>query len=261
MIQRIVASGNTMVTTGSQKTDGAVRQQFFVSSDTGRTWQLAPVQLHGGGQAPLGYAADRIAGGPHGWMAEGANAIWTSQDGLSWTLAATHGITPRQPGDTINVVTSTPSGFLAGGHEATSAGPQAVIWTSLGGVTWHRMTATQLGLRESGVILQGIDFATSHGTATVISDRGFGVWLSTDSGAQWTQVTVPVDHGAQPSISGVSFDGAGLIAVRPGKTTTGAPDGIAYFSPDGRTWQYAGTIDAAGGWRPDGSRAATTASW
>ena len=53
-IERIVASGSTMVTTGAQKTDGAVRQQFFVSTDAGRTWRLAPVQLPGGGQPPLG---------------------------------------------------------------------------------------------------------------------------------------------------------------------------------------------------------------
>ena len=250
-IQRIVASGNTMVTTGSQKSDGAIRQQFFVSSDAGRTWNLAPVQLHGGAQAPLGHEADRIAGGPHGWMAEGADAIWTSPDGLSWTLAGTHGITPRQPGDTINVVTNTPDGFLAAGYEATSAGQQTVIWTSRDGVTWQRMTAVQLGLQEFGATPQAVDFATSHGTDTVIADRGSGVWLSTDSGAQWTQETVPVDHGAQTSISGVSFDGAGLIAVRPGKTASGAVDGVAYFSPDGRTWQYSGTIDAAGGWSPD----------
>ena len=49
----------------------------------------------------------------------------------------------------------------------------------------------------------------------------------------------------------MSFDGSGLIAVRPGNTASGAADGVAYFSPDGRTWQYAGTIDAAGGWSPD----------
>jgi hypothetical protein len=49
----------------------------------------------------------------------------------------------------------------------------------------------------------------------------------------------------------VSFDGAGLIAVRPGRTASGASDGVAYFSQDGRTWQYAGTIAAAGGWSPD----------
>ena len=116
-IQRIAASGNTMVTTGSQTTDGVVRQQFLVSTDAGRTWRLAPVQLPGGGQPPLGYPAARIAGGPHGWMAEGQDAIWTSPDGRSWTLSATHGITPQQPGDSVNVVTSTPDGFLAAGNQ------------------------------------------------------------------------------------------------------------------------------------------------
>ena len=81
-------------------------------------------------------------------MAFGDNAIWTSQDGQTWTLAGTHGITPRQPGDTINVVTSTPGGFLTAGYQVTSAGNQAVIWTSRDGVTWQRQTAAQLGLHE-----------------------------------------------------------------------------------------------------------------
>ena len=250
-IDRIVASGNTMVTTGSQKTGDAVRQQFFVSTDAGRTWRLASVQLPGGGQPPLDYEAVRIAGGQRGWMAFGDNAIWKSQDGQSWTLAGTRGITPRQSSDTINVVTNTPNGFLAAGYETTSAGNQAVTWTSRDGVTWQRLTAAQLGLQEPGGPPQGIDFAVSHGTATVITDRGAGVWLSTDSGAHWTPVTVPVDHGAQNSIVGVSFDGAGLVLVRPGRTASGASDGVAYFSADGRTWQYAGTIAAAGGWSPD----------
>jgi hypothetical protein len=250
-IDRIVASGSTMVTTGSQKTGNAVRQQFFVSTDAGRTWRLAPVQLPGGGQPPLGHEAVRIAGGQRGWMAFGDNAIWTSQDGQSWTLARTRGITPRQSSDTINVVTNTPDGFLAAGYESTSAGSQAVTWTSRDRVTWQRLTAAQLGLQEPAGTPPGIDFAVSHGTATVITDRGAGVWLSTDSGAHWTPVTIPVDHGAQNAIRGVSFDGAGFIAVRPGRTASGASDGVAYFSSDGRTWQYAGTIAAAGGWSPD----------
>jgi len=250
-IERIAASGNTMVTTGSQKTGDAVRQQFFVSTDAGRNWRLAPVQLPDGGQPPLGYEAVRIAGGPRGWMAFGDNAIWTSKDGQTWALAGTRGITPRQSGDTINVVTNTPDGFLAAGYQTTSAGSQAVVWTSRDGVTWQRLTAAQLGLRDPAGTAQGIDFAASHGNATVITDRGAGAWLSTDSGAHWTPVTVPVDHGAQNAISGVSFDGAGLILVRPGLTASGARDGVAYFSPDGQTWQYAGTIAAAGGWTPD----------
>jgi serine/threonine protein kinase len=251
-IQRIVASGNTMVTTGSQATDGVVRQQFLVSSDAGRTWQLAPVQLPGGHgfQPPLGYPAARIAGGPHGWLAEGPNAIWTSPDGRSWTLAATHGISPQQPGDSVNVMTNTSDGFLAGGSQQTSAGPQAVIWTSHDGLTWQRLTARQLGLTAAGLTPHSIDFATSRGTGTVITDGQADVWLSTNGGSTWTPVTVPVDHGAQTSLSGVSFDGSGLIAVRPGRTASGAADGVAYFSPDGQTWQYAGTIAAAGGWSP-----------
>jgi hypothetical protein len=125
-----------------------------------------------------------------------------------------------------------------------------VVWTSRNGLTWQRMTASQLHLLASGAAAQNIPFATSRGEDTVISDGGTGVWLSTDGGSAWTPVTVPVDHGAQDSISGVSFDDSGLIAVRPGFTTSDAPDGVAYFSPNGLTWQYAGTIDAVGGWTP-----------
>ncbi len=251
-IDRIVASGNTIVTTGSQESDGVVRPQFFVSADAGHTWRLAPVQLPGGGPAPLGYPAERIAGGPRGWMAEGDNAIWTSSDGQTWTLAGRHGITPRQRGDVVNVVSSTPDGFLAAGYDGAGASQQAVTWTSHDGVTWQRLTAAQLGLREpSGGSPLGIDFATSHGGVTLIADRGLGAWLSTDSGAHWSPVAIPVDHGARASTSGASFDKAGLIVVRPGTAASGASDGVAYFSADGRRWQYAGAIDPAGGWSPD----------
>jgi hypothetical protein len=38
--------------------------------------------------------------------------------------------------------------------------------------------------------------------------------------------------------------------VRAGVAANGAPDGVAYFSPNGQAWQYAGTIGAAGGWSP-----------
>jgi eukaryotic-like serine/threonine-protein kinase len=250
-IDRIAAWGNTIVTTGSLTSDGVARQQFFVSSDGGKTWHLAPVQQPGGGAPPLGFIADRIAAGPTGWLAWGPQVIWSSQNGLSWTLAATHGIEPRLPTDQVFVLTSTSTGFVAGGQgQAPGGGNQALVWVSHDGISWQRMTAAQVGMTLSGQTPQAISFAATHGNDTVISDGGSGVWLSTNGGSSWTAVTVPVDHGAQDTISGLSSDGSGLLAVRPGTTASGAPDGVAYFSPNGMTWQFSGLIDPAGGWTP-----------
>ena len=252
-ISRIGAFGPTIVTTGSQVSDGIARQQFFTSADGGASWHLAPVRTPGGGQPPLGYQATRLAGGPAGWVAIGTTApeaIWTSRNGLSWTLAAAHGITPQQPGDQVFVLTAAADGFLAAGQAQAPGGTtQAVIWTSRDGVTWQRMTAAQLGLAAPGQSVPSISWAASAGHDTVISgplgSGQWGTWLSTDGGSTWTQVTVPVDHGAQDTISGLASDGSGLITVRPGT----AGDGIAYFSPNGRTWQYAATLGAARGFR------------
>jgi len=257
-ISRIVAWGSTIVTTGSQASDGVVRQQFFASADGGRTWHLAPVRMPGGGQPPLGHAAVLLAGGPHAWMAEGPQAIWLSRDGLAWTLAAAHGITPRHPGDSVWVVTRTARGFLAAGAgTAGRGGSQAVIWTSRDGLAWQRMTAAQLGLAAPGETVLNISYATWQEDATVISGevaRGresyAAAWLSADGGTAWTRVTIPAGHGAGNQISGLGMDGSGLIAVRPGRSAAGAADGVAYFSADGRAWQYAATIGAGRGWTP-----------
>ena len=119
-VDRIVAAGSTIVTMGSQTSDGVVRQQFLVSSNAGASWHLAPVRAPDGGQPALGHPAARLAGGPGGWLAVGPQAIWTSQSGLTWTLAATHGISPRLPGDSVRVITKTTNGFLAAGTGAAN---------------------------------------------------------------------------------------------------------------------------------------------
>lgn len=255
-VNRIVASGDTIVTMGSQTSDGVVRQQFFASTNGGATWRLAPVHAAGGSkaQAPLGHPAARLAGGPGGWLAIGPQAIWTSPNGQSWTLASTAGITPMLTGDSMWVLNSMSDGFIAAG---ANHGTQAVIWTSRDGVTWQRKTAAQLGLAGPGETVQNISYVTARGTATVISGQVTnhgasyaGVWLSTNGGSTWTRVTVPADHGAGTAITGLGSDASGLLAVRPGQSANGTPDGIAYFSPNGTAWQYAGTIGATAGWNP-----------
>jgi hypothetical protein len=257
-VNRIAASGNTIVTMGAQTSDGVVRQQFFVSVNGGASWRLAPVQAEGGGQPPLGYPAARLAGGPGGWLAVGPQATWTSPNGQSWTLASTKGITPTLNGDAMWVLNSTSSGFLAAGVAADgNHATQAVIWTSRDGVTWQRKTAAQLGLAGPGETVQNISYITARGNDTVISGQVTrngttyaGVWLSTDGGDTWTRVTVPADHGAGTAIIGLAFDSAGLLAIRPGQSANDTPDAVAYFSPNGRAWQYAGTIGASAGWNP-----------
>ncbi|MBV9452211.1 MAG: hypothetical protein JO345_40620 [Streptosporangiaceae bacterium] len=224
-VNRIVASGTTIVATGQQTIDGVTRQQFYVSADGGATWQLAPVQ----GINPPGSIAPLLAGGPGGWLAIGPQAIWTSHDGLSWTLAATHGIT-QAAGDQVWVVTRTASGFVAGGADANGHG---VVWTSADGLNWQRQTM--------GAHVLNIAYATAHGNAILITGAlasgGSGAWLSTDGGSHWTTVTIP----GTGEISGVAFDADGFLAVRGSKT---------YFSTNGVSWHNAGTIAASGGFHP-----------
>ncbi len=106
-LSRVVASGGTIVAMGSQTSDGLLRQQFFSSSDGGKTWRPATLQAAAGGQrgqrvqVPLGHQATLLAGGPGRWLAIGPQATWTSPDGTSWTLAATHGVSPQLPGDSV----------------------------------------------------------------------------------------------------------------------------------------------------------------
>jgi hypothetical protein len=119
------------------------------------------------------------------------------------------------------------------------------------------MTAASLGLAGTGEAVPSISYATYRGDDTVIAGAVTaggasysGAWLSTDGGAAWTRVSIPVSNGAGDTISGLAFDSAGLIAVRPGGISAGTAFGVAYFSPNGLAWQYSGTIDAAGGWSP-----------
>ena len=225
VISRIVAAGGTMVTTGWQSSDGVVRQQFLVSANGGASWHLAPVRAPGGGAAALNHPATLLAGGPGGWVAVGPQAIWTSPTGQTWTLAATHGISPQLPGDLVWVITKTGDGYLAAGSGAGSGTGHhtAVIWTSRDGLTWQRMTAAQLGLAAPGETVQSISYVTSRGQATVISGAvvsGTGAktysvaWLSTNGGTAWTRLSIPADHGAGTTISGLGSDGSGLIAVQ-----------------------------------------------
>lgn len=277
-ITRIVAADGTIVAVGSQIGARIPRAQFFVSSDGGHTWRIAPVSAAGGGEPPPGHLPLLVAGGHGAWLAVGPIAIWTSKNGRSWVLSSTRGITPPGHGDQVWVLTRTASGFLAGGVSRPSArGPAtAVFWTSADGLRWRRHGAGQLGRRLGPGRAAGagramsISYAAAHGGDTVVAGAtlqtrragsgshrhtvvsyGFGVWHSGDGGLTWAPAAVPVSNGAANWIDGIASDGSGFLAIRPrpavpAPARTPAKAGTRTKAPGGRA-STAPTRTPAGG--------------
>ncbi len=171
-LARVASSGSQVVAVGSQAGARISRAQFFVSANGGQTWRLGTEQAADGGDPAPGHAATLIAGGQGRWTAVGPSAIWTSHDGVAWTLASTQGITPMQGGDQANVLRRTATGFLAAGENVPPGDPAAatpVVWTSADGVTWRRLGAAQLHLTAEGGRAGALTSAAADGAATVIS--------------------------------------------------------------------------------------------
>jgi hypothetical protein len=251
----------TVVAAGSEAGAEIGRTQFFVSTDAGHNWQLAPVFAADGGQPPTAEVPTIITAGPAGWLALGPGASWTSRTGRSWQLSAAPGI-PLDPGDHVLAVTATAHGFLAAGYAAPHGVATPVLWTSPDGRNWQRASGSQLRLPAPGVVGAVIS-AAAHGDNTVIAAKVTtmvrtgngnkkriqrntvtGLWRSQDGGATWAQVAVPVSHGAVNAVSGLAPAGAGFVVLRPGSSASG-PEGVIYFSQTGSTWSYAGRITAS----------------
>ena len=262
-LAHVASSGSQVVAVGSQAGARIGRAQFFVSVNGGQTWRLGTEQASDGGDPAPGHAATLIAGGQGQWAALGPSAVWTSHDGVAWTLASTQGITPTRSGDQVNVLRRTATGFLAAGANVPPGDPAAaspVVWTSANGVTWQRLGAAQLHLTAAGGRAGALTSAAADGTATVISGAvtanvppgaggarlTSGVWRSTNGGATWSPVPVPVSNGATAASATVAATANGFVAVRPGRAQAGA-DAVVFTSPDGAAWKFGATVTGQGG--------------
>jgi hypothetical protein len=256
-LAHVASSGSQVVAVGSQAGARISRAQFFVSTDGGKTWKLGTEQAAGGGNPAPGHPATLVAGGRGRWAALGTSAIWTSHDGVAWTLASTQGIAPRQRGDQVNVLRRTATGFLAAGANVPPGNPAAaspVVWTSTDGVTWHRLGAAQLRLTAAGGTAGALASAAVNGAVIVISGtvttngagaarrEVAGVWRSTNGGTTWSAVTVPASNGAAAASAAVAATAHGFVAVRPGRA--GA---VVFSSADGTAWKFAATVTGQGG--------------
>ena len=271
---RVTSDGAEIVAVGSQDGARIARAQFFVSLNDGRTWAMGTVRAPGGGPPPAGCAARYVAGGRGAWVAIGPRSIWTSPDGRTWTLSSTAGL-PLRPGDQINVLKRTASGFIAAGANVPG-GDQAkaspVVFLSANGTAWQRLDASQLRLPEGAAagargiryspldiryaaayknqILIAGDVAETktgpHGqaapaqTSTAQTSTG-AAWLSSDGGTTWALAVPP---GAQ--ISGAAVTAFGFILVKPA-IVSGRPAVDVYRSPDGTAWTFAATLGTQAG--------------
>jgi len=271
---RVASDGDEIVAVGSQTGARIARAQFFISPNGGGSWSMASVRTPAGGPPPPGYAARLVAGGHGAWVALGPDAIWTSPDGRTWTLASTAGL-PLRPGDQISVLKRTAAGFIAAGSnvpggEEAKASP--VVFLSANGISWQRLDAAQLGLAAGAGRVTGIRYAAAYGNATLIAGdvvstvagksgrtqviTTSAAWLSGNGGTTWMLVVRPA---AQGQISGEAVTRDGFILVRPA-TAGGRPAVAVYRSPDGRAWTRSATLSTPAGFQtgfvsggPDGA--------
>jgi hypothetical protein len=224
------------------------------------------VRTPGGGPPPPGYAARFVAGGRDAWVAIGPDAIWTSADGRTWTLASTSGL-PLLPGDQISLLDRTPAGFIAAGTNAPGgdeAKASPVVFLSANGVSWRRLGAGQLGLTAGAGRILGIRYAAVYGNRILIagdvaeppagpSGRAVttsAAWLSSDGGTTWALAVppaqAPAGHGARARISGAAATGDGFVLVRP--AIVGVKPAVdVYLSPNGRAWTFEATLGTPAG--------------
>ena len=245
---------------------GAAAQQVLPSltgvAAAGRTVVAVGSQVAGGGR-PL------MVVGRHGrWLAVGPDAAWTSPDGRSWRLGP--GIAPLASGDHVRSLAQTRAGFAAVGANVRPASDDLVrtpvLWVSANGRTWRRRGAGQLdlpagkgrvtGLRwvaaRGGVLMIAGDVARTvvkhHGKRKVrVVTRSPGVWRSKDNGASWRRADPPVSHGATARLAGLAATGSGIVAIRPGHTSKGIRDAVAYVWARKPAWRFAGLLTARRG--------------
>ncbi|GAA0327922.1 hypothetical protein NE235_31685 [Actinoallomurus spadix] len=273
----VAAAGGAVVAIGSEQGGVYSRAQFLTSADGGRTWRVARVRGADGGDPPPGEYPQFIAGNTGGWAALGVTSqgvvSWTSRDARTWTHAAVVGA--FAPGDRVDRLVRTGSGFVAVGTSTTKDGARGVIWTSRDGRSWTRVGPEQLTPQKGGTPIR-VSSAAAYGdtvvaegalrtTVTVTKkvrkkkkkvtstvDREV-VWRSPDSGRTWTPVTIPQAQGSSGDVTALVATRSGLFAAREGSQTTGSKKhrrttsyAVIFGSADGQTWAPVGRLTADG---------------
>ncbi|HEY6274855.1 MAG TPA: hypothetical protein VIX86_00850, partial [Streptosporangiaceae bacterium] len=80
--------------------------------------------------------------------------------------------------------------------------------------------------------------------AVSVTTESVVVWQSTNGGVAWAKANPPVSNGATGGLAGLAATGSGVVAIRPGHTSGGVPDAVAYVATHRAVWRYAGKLRA-----------------
>jgi hypothetical protein len=258
----VAATGSTVVAAGGESDAISYRAQFLVSTNGGRTFQLASVRTTDGEEPGFGEVPRHVAASSSGWVAlgdrPGGSVLWTSQNGQEWVRHPDNTVTVFSTKDRVARVIADASGFIAVGSTSekgdfSDAAP--VLWLSQDGRLWERHGADQLGLDAKGgtVTLVGAAAQGStiivQGVRTAKVSRGKKpeprnlVWRSNDRGRSWKESSVPAPKGT----IGLTITTApsGFIAIRE-IGDKDAPHSTVFTSSDAGVWREIGKIEAPG---------------
>jgi len=139
----VAAGGPGLVAVGDHRTGGGWVYAAVWTSPDGITWSRVPHDEAAFGQSGV-QSMSSVTAGPSGLVAvgsetsKGAPAVWTSPDGITWSRVPHDEAAFGSEGSQMNSVTSGGPGLVAVGSTWLGT-PDAVIWTSVDGITWARV--------------------------------------------------------------------------------------------------------------------------
>jgi photosystem II stability/assembly factor-like uncharacterized protein len=193
-----------------------------VQAQIGKDWVNRSDGLVSNSRSALAYSGSLYVAASASEDFQNVGKVETSTNGDVWTVAST-GL-----GDTPQSIVWNGSQFLAvtNAQLATSTNANGSAWT----VTNPFLSDSMRGLAPSGlnVVAVGGSFTSS----------GFGpvIYLSTNSGATWSQQTLPSTTTAR-GLNAVTYTGSQWVAV--------GDNGTIYTSLNGTTWLRRNVVAAA----------------
>jgi hypothetical protein len=181
-------------------------------------------------------------------------AVWTADDAESWELTA---VDPdsRGTGESMVAATHTSDGMVAVGQIGNGAEGDAAVWHLVDG-EWqltrpealggdHEQWAFDVVSGEGGILVAGGEIVWGELRPRLWFSPDGETWTSVDGGAGG-----PLDGTGEESVRDIAAVGAGFVAVG-SRTIDNEQDGLAWFSPDGETWEPLDTPNLGGPRRQD----------